>query len=185
MARRDVSVTVCSVVVGILLGAGSVLYAQESTASATRVTFRELPSNINPQQFKSRHLPEKMIAPKVPKANTIKGRTPEAPASEGEKSLTTCELVKKIVSDLSTVILGVIPNQQNFTAIRTKVQAAFDKAVSDNCAAGAPSEAVPVKSEMKKAAPRSVDNDCGQYDPDSVRYTKCRANELLGKPYSP
>lgn len=186
MANRDIALSVTSVMLGVMVGAGSVMYAQDiETTDGGAVAYRQAE---RAERFKKRHISDMMPGPDVSKTKRLKKKEQmELVAPEEAKS--TCDVVKSIVAELSGIVFRVVPDNQKNTEIRMKLKNAFDKVTRDHCAnedtsagqgAGAEEE-----KKMKRAAPKRVDNDCEQYEAGSVRATKCKANELLDLPYIP
>ena len=184
MANRDIALSVTSVMLGVMVGAGSVMYAQDiTTTDGGTGAYRQAERD---ERVKKRHISDMMPGPDISKMKKLKRKEQmEIVAPEGVK--TTCELVKSVVAELSDIVFRVVPDNQKNTEIRMKLKNALDKVTRDHCANEDTSAGQGAEEEkkMKRAAPRRIDNNCEQYEAGSVRATKCKANELLDLPYLP
>ena len=190
MANRDVGVSICGVVVGVLLGAGSVMYAQDMllNASSTDVAYRGMQVE-NADELKARDVRAKVLgqerdarenAARVKKPKASAGTHTAAPVDQS-----ACGVAKAAAARFNQAI-NVIPNEQTDRnqEFRSKLGGETKSIVEDFC--GSPKEegSTEETSEDHSAAPEApTDNNCEQYGEGSVREAKCLGNQNEGKPY--
>ncbi|MEK7590671.1 MAG: hypothetical protein AAB489_00480 [Patescibacteria group bacterium] len=192
MANRDVGVSICGVVVGVMLGAGSVLYAQDATLSATSSDVAYRGVNFDARDYNARNVEAKQRAAASDindKASRPVKRKSEEPSHEAAPvDLSACGVARAIVARMSDAINSTIPNEQtnNYSAMRIALGTVLSAVETDYCGSNDTAE-VEEAAPMKKAAPqKKVDNDCGNRDlyvPGSRQHTLCLGNELEGTQY--
>lgn len=195
MANRDVGVSICGVVVGVMLGAGSVLYAQDATLSANSsdVAYRGQTVRDNrfigdADDYKSRNTRqteyERKVAADKKNAQRLDRDTDEGDSHQAapEVDVSTCGVAAAIVARLSNVVTSIIPAQQEYEKFLKPIKSALGAVETDYCGSGETVEAVEVKMD-KPSAPTKVDNDCEQYEAGSRRQAVCLGNEAKGQDY--
>ena len=121
MANRDVGVSICGVVVGVMLGAGSVLYAQDATLSANSSDVAYRGQDIEGAElYKARNV-ERLKLEDVrndagQNAHRLERKTGEDTTHESAPAVdvSTCGVATAIVARLSNVVTSIIPAQQEF-----------------------------------------------------------------------
>ncbi|MDO8649059.1 MAG: hypothetical protein Q7R81_04740 [Candidatus Peregrinibacteria bacterium] len=190
MANRDVSISICGVVVGVMLGAGSVMYAQETTlgTEGDPVVYRDAP---DADQYTARKLRDREN--QAPTLRDVAGtasrvKAPKKGSTTGTESatpMTECDLVSAVVNELADASLAGIPLQEkNYGEIRTAIKTARDAIIDRHCMESADTDSAPIEASdetTKRAAPAI--NDCDAYAPGSVRRAKCEGNSEDGNRY--
>lgn len=176
MQNREAGIALCGVVVGVLLGAGSLLYAQGASlgADAGDVAYERIRPRDTVKRLRAAH-PSGLVEKKAEKTETI-----VAVPSED------CAMTTGIVKELMSSVNYWVPNNVQNTQRRAEIKKAGDAIIARYCPAAASTSmkkdaAAP---SMKAAAPVDVDNDCEQYEVGGIRYNKCMANEAKNKSYN-
>ena len=176
MKTSDTGIVLSGVVVGILLGAGSLLYMNGGTlgASTNDVSYQRLrPRDIVEQQLKAHEA--KTAGQNVQKMEN----TAVVPSDD-------CTKTTVAIKELMTKVNYWVPNNIKNTQSRTEIQKAADTIIARACPAPEPTSMKKDTAPMKAAAPTvKVDNDCEQFERGSTRYEKCRANTQENKTYEP
>lgn len=185
MANRDVGVSICGVVVGVMLGAGSVLYAQDATLSATSsdVAFRGI--NFDASDYDARSVADRKQGDAVEHANR-----PERKANDSSShtaapvDLSTCGVARAIAARFEMAIKSTIPNEQSDRNLqnRNSLLGVSSAVVSDYCGSGDSTDAVGDVQMDKGSAPTKVDNDC-EKNCGFLERAKCEANQEKGLQY--
>jgi len=187
MTNRDVVLSACGLVLGVALGASSILYAQEVAYSGVPVEaareghFRAAPTDAKPEEYKRRSVKEifNAILPRARKASRPSGEYMEAaPEVVEDTALTVCGTL----DGLEESILSTIPNQFDDIAVRDGISVLFAGTREEWCPqeeAASVEEAV----EAKKVRRARVDNNCDEYGPR--RAAQCRVHELNGQRWEP
>jgi len=199
MNNNPTGIGVCGVVVGIILGAGAMVYTSDysvranltgSLLSAQTVVFRGMDIEVDRQFYSKRAVTERYLEEHgsaevlegTPQRNTV--RTP-AVEPVAEPRTDACQ--EPI--DLKAKVLGLIPIADSYERLRVKVSMAFDQTVQyceERTAQVQASKAseTQVKSAAQAVSPKPrVNNHCEQYDKTSQRYTRCIGNEREGQRY--
>ncbi|HLD71378.1 MAG TPA: hypothetical protein VI873_02060 [Candidatus Peribacteraceae bacterium] len=194
MANRDVGVSICGVVVGVMLGAGSVLYAQDATLSANSSDVAYRGQDIEGAElYKARNV-ERLKLEDVrndagQNAHRLERKTGEDTTHESAPAVdvSTCGVATAIVARLGNVVTSTIPAQQAFEKFRKPIMSALSAVQSDYCGSGETVEAVEVQMD-KPSAPKEVENDCydsDKYAPGSKRQAGCLGNQNDNIQYIP
>ena len=194
MANRDVGVSICGVVVGVMLGAGSVLYAQDATLSANSSDVAYRGQDIEGAElYKARNV-ERLKLEDVrndagQNAHRLERKTGEDTTHESAPAVdvSTCGVATAIVTRLGNVVTSTIPAQQAFEKFRKPIMSALSAVQSDYCGSGETVEAVEVQMD-KPSAPKEVENDCydsDKYAPGSKRQAGCLGNQNDNIQYIP
>ena len=175
MANRDIGISICGVVVGVMLGAGSVLYTQDAAlGSVTDVAYRGGDDSISAEernelkaryavprakeQARDREVLKDARWPTPFQGDSVEETHSAAPSNSA------CDVAKAIAARLK------IPAQQDQVYGRLRFER--DSAVTDYCGSEQVEAAVEVKADYKKAAAPGK-RDCSQFAPASIRYTDC------------
>lgn len=192
MTHRDVRVSLAGLVAGIVLGAGSLSYVQSgsftgSTLAIIRpeVLLHGAPSrgdytqrNVSKKNVPLRSDSQKNLYP------TMKEQTGSSSSSTGsvDTSPASCKAVRNAVSTIQTVYNAVVPDTIRNTEIRTRMDNAIAKALSDGCPVDIDSATTP-STTASSAAADMVDNHCDKFPAHTARYTQCVIAEKNGKTY--
>ena len=178
MANRDIGISICGVVVGVMLGAGSVLYTQDAAlGSVTDVAYRGLDQDvravIDPSKLKGRDVrTPRLLLDKKRAVNTDAGwptpfqGEPEETHSAAPSSSSACDVAKANAARVG----NQIPNNQD--EVYGNLSKTLDQIVLDYCGSKEEEAAVEAKVDYKKAAAPGK-RDCSQFAPASIRYTDC------------
>ena len=185
MQNRDLSVAVCGVVFGVILGALSSQIAGPLSASVSSfVPFHSAPDAVSytRRRVESRGLP---VYDSRDKNNypTLKEPTSEAMSSGAAvMDASSCGVVKTAIGKIRAVYDAVIPNTLRNTDIRMRMEAAFADALDDVCVADGAMSSGSMSSVSSVAA---VNNHCENYDKHTVRFTQCMTYQEKGMKYPP
>ena len=188
MANRDVGVSICGVVVGVMLGAGSVLYTQDAAlGSLTDVAYRgdDSISAEEAYDLKARDVrTPRLLQDKKRAVNTDAGwPTPFQGESVEEThsaapSNSACDVAKANAARVGSKI----PNNQD--EVYGNLRKTLDQLVLDYCGSEQEEAAVEEKADYKKAAPKRVNNNCRKlFSVGSVRFSHCKGAEQAGEDY--
>ena len=177
MTHRDVSATLFGVTAGILLGVGSIAWAQHAALSASEVTL--LPDDLHSAAISDVYNKRTVNRLGVPLRDnsgvrlypTVKPDVVEtAPVQDTTVVPESCTAVKKAVATIKAVYTTVIPVNVGNTAVRQRMDAAFADALKDVCP-----DIVQASSSSAMAIPVStgIDNHCGKYPIHTARYKQC------------
>ena len=174
MQNRDAGIALCGVVIGVLLGAGSLLYAQGASlgADSQDVAYKRItPRDVIQQQLKSH-------AAGTVQKGTQAANTVAAPSAD-------CMTATAVVKELMSKVNYWIPNNLVNTQRRSEISKAGDAIIVRYCPAPATSMKKDASTtNMKAAAPVKIHNDCTVYEQGSTRYNKCKASNAKNKVYT-
>ena len=190
MANRDIGISICGVVVGVMLGAGSVLYTQDAAlGSVTDVAYRGLDQDvravIDPSKLKGRDVrtprllldKKRAVNPDAGWPTPFQGE-PEETHSAAPSSSSACDVAKANAARVG----NQIPNNQD--EVYGNLSKTLDQIVLDYCGSEEEEAAVEVKANYKKAAPKKVNNNCTKlFSVGSVRFSHCKGAEQAGEDY--
>lgn len=179
MANRDVSIGICGVVVGVILGAGVLAFSDGTAVQATvaPVAYRVIP--------KGGVIPRRQVQGTVQpvdrsRAPTVKDVVVPAEETPVVTEETPCTIAGDIVKEVAAANDKVLPVNIKNTAIRQTLRETLEgillKYCKDQHAAAATSS-----SSASSVEPR--DNDCHRFVEGTSRYNQCRVNETQGKSY--
>ncbi len=188
MKSREAGIGVCGVVVGIILGAGALLYTNDYGVRAELagalvnplVAFRGMDMDIDRRYFKKRAVNERYESahPPAPLKEETPSQRPRYPSQEEIQPAVSseCSEGKKLKDD----VLAMVPSTEDYLRLRSKIALAFNEVMK-----GCPSQQA--KTQTKKSAgvsptPR-VNNACEQYGRGTQRYTRCLVNERRNQRY--
>lgn len=192
MANRDVALGLCGGVVGVLLGTGSVLFAQEVSLSASAVdqvaaVYLDL-NTADTEDAKARNVQRRVLEKqaednaramrKAARAKEQEGTHESAPAQPAS----SCDVARNLTQRMGLAIQTAIPVQQEFERFTDPLYVVLDNIEKDYCDSFVEEDAA-AQAAMESAVPMVVDNDCEQYIEGSRRKTLCVANEREGIPY--
>ncbi|MBI3332223.1 hypothetical protein HYZ99_04710 [Candidatus Peregrinibacteria bacterium] len=194
MANRDVALGLCGVVVGVMLGAGSMLYAQEATLSASSTDeVAAVYFDVPEEPPTARDIDRIRVDEETSRSHAEMRRLnrPNMNATEPHESAPVlpddaCDVAKNLSARMTLAIDTVIPRQEdnNYTIISSNLKVVLRNIVTDYC--GSEQEAAAAEEDtgyQRSAAPVRVDNDCEQYEEGSNRLAKCLGNQLENRPY--
>ena len=177
MANRDIGISICGVVVGVMLGAGSVLYTQDAAlGSVTDVAYRGGDDSISAEErneLKARYaVPrakeqarDREVLKDARWPTPFQGESDET-HSAAPSSSSACDVAKANAARVG----NQIPNNQD--EVYGNLRKTLDTLVLDYCGSKEEEAAVEAKVDYKKAAAPGK-RDCSQFAPASVRYTDC------------
>ena len=192
MANRDVGISICGVVVGVMLGAGSVLYTQDAPLHASATQVAAYFGNVDTDAARARNVEaaqeEQAQADALrEKAATVKEVAPAEHKAAPALDLSACGVAKAIAARLNAAVDAVIPVQQdraNGAAQSSALHAIAANVVTDYCGTASMQSAPASTTDTPFVKPeKQVDNDCEQYLAGSTRRTICEGNQLQGKTY--
>ena len=179
MAHRDVSVAVCGVVVGVILGAGSIAFASGNSLMASAqgqlvaTSFHAAPNaaDYSRRKIDARGLPLYRDTADINHYPTVKeDLSSSSVAATGDIDVTACTAVQKTVAKLMAVYKVLIPNTYKNTELLQNLDSAFMQASNGYCT---PPAATTSNSSSSVAAVTKSDNHCEQYPKRTSRYTQC------------
>ncbi len=187
MTHRDVSLSLFGLVLGVILGAGSLAYVQHSSLDASVVALssdlhRAPTANYNTRRgINARGIPLNP-EPKNFAYPTVKPEQSSSSVAPVTEEVTTCTAVRKAVEKIRTVYKAVIPVNVGTTDLRAKMEAVLSRAVADECGEQ-PTTAAPAATQTTvESEVTPVDNHCENY-PQSARRTQCFISNKLGKKF--
>jgi hypothetical protein len=177
MYTREVSVAVCGIVTGVMLGGGILsLQSGSSLASVMQVSYRAVPANI--ENSRARNVEARPASEDERAYPTIQPeKTGETPVVE--PVLTNCEVAKDVVNTIEAVQKKTIPTTLRNTETNDAFATAYAAILKKHCRA----EAAAVEAEKPAVRIRKKDNSCYLYELGTPRYTQCRVFEELGRAY--
>ena len=194
MKDKEISLGVCGVVVGLVIGAGAVMYGDSYSSEASllgeEVAFRGMDIEFDRQAYKRRAVRERdnrtrLSALERKKAEQRrKQQTPKVtPPPQREVMSAECMQKVPLVSSLKKEVLGLIPSTLDYSRVKQSVSIAFNNALSGCLAKNrGGQETVSIARHGVTPVPR-VDNGCEQYGRHTQRYTRCLGNERRGQRY--
>ena len=180
MGKREVSISICGVVTGVIIGAGALAYTNGATLSAELISanYRDVTNMVLPNR---RNLQNTVPLQDRSKATTIKENVAEPTVEAEETAPTTCETVRAIIAEIQAAHEKNIPANFSNTERRSNLKGVLNSIVVRYCKDEAKAGAAASASSTSAAA--TIDNDCTRYGRGSMRYTDCKLNEKLGKLY--
>ncbi|MSR86968.1 hypothetical protein EXS70_02230 [Candidatus Peribacteria bacterium] len=188
MANRDVSISLLGVVAGVILGAGSLAWAQTGALDATVIGL--VPQNMRPANWEilNERAINKMGIPlrsnsDVNSFSTVKpADTPSSIPTDAMTVVTPCTAVRSAVAKVMETYNAVTPINVKNTEVRQRMSVIFAAVVSDACkdevaASSASSAATGMTNNGK------IQNWCNRYPVRSIRYSQCVINTDIGKTY--
>ncbi|MBI3336858.1 hypothetical protein HYZ98_04845 [Candidatus Peregrinibacteria bacterium] len=193
MNNRDVAISACSVLLGALLGVGSILYAAEEVAlsaidpNAIRDgSYRTAaPEDIDGSQYNKRAITQNRVKSSqvVEKAEPVRRAAPVVEEVNGDDPV--CAQIEDILSALRAQVLWLVGDDFEKAILRKGLAGAFDTATEAH-GCGMTEEEADEAANGRQAAPSvriRVDNNCDDLSPR--RGTQCRAYEKAGIPWEP
>lgn len=200
MAQTNSGIGVTGVVVGLILGAGAMLYTQgyslqAQVVSSDLVAYRGLTVDAI-GDYKRRTVRNNYDQQR---SSLIRTRTPSRPTKTISPTRTVTPVPQKTVPTVMPLtgdcaikvgavevarekVLSLIPRRGSLFSLHVMVDNAFNESIED-CVSPTVQKAVqPVQRMNAKPKPR-VNNHCEQYQYGSPRYTKCVVNERQGQRY--
>jgi hypothetical protein len=188
MKNREVSIGVCGAIVGMLVGAGSVAYSQEITASlegnflqGALLGYRNSALD-DARQRRSVRDAERMIHSAAAPEETVVEKLPEKTQEQKKE----CYNKVRTAEELREIILPLLPSRPIDELIRHTMNQAFDAYVSkcqlsykEVLRTKEKPEVVPVEVPQEKHVPNY--DHCEGFS--GVRLTRCIDDERKGNPW--
>ena len=195
MANRDVALGISGVVVGVLLGAGSVHFTQEASLSASSVdevaaVYFDLDESdgekVSARNVQRREMEEqtKENARAQRKAARAKNQGEETHDSAPAQPSDACDIARNMTQRTWLAIDSIFPAEQEFQKFTDPLRIVLGNIEKDYCGTEATEDVGSATESAKRTAPQNVDNDCEQYEEGSRRRTICVGNEIEGLPYT-
>lgn len=195
MTNRDVAISACSVLLGALLGVGSILYAAEEVAlsaidpNAIRSGQYDTasPDDLDPSQFTKRSISERrrILRSAAPGESRPAARRAAPVMEEVNGDDPVCRQIEDILSALRLQVLWLIGDDFEGTTLRNGVSSAFRASLEAHGCVAMEEEA-DMDANGRSAAPSvrvRVDNNCEGLS--SRRGAQCRAYEKAGILWEP
>ena len=194
MSNRDVAISACSVLLGALLGVGSILYAAEEVAlsaidpNAIRSgTYRTAaPEDVDGSDYSKRSITQRRqkASSTVDKEEVpVRRAAPVVEEVNGDDPV--CAQIEDILSSLRAQVLWLVGDDFEKAILRKGIAGAFDAAIeSHGC--GLTEEEAAEAANGRQAAPSvrvRVDNNCEDLSPR--RGAQCKAYERAGIEWEP
>ena len=194
MNNRDVAISACSVLLGALLGVGSILYAAEEVAlsaidpNAIRDgTYRTAaPEDIDGSEYTKRAISNRNIRPSSRATGgdaPVRMAAPVVVEVNGDDPV--CTQIEDILSALRAQVLWLVGDDFEESLLRRGIGGAFD-AASDAYGCRVVGEEAAEAVNGRQAAPSirvRVDNNCEDLSPR--RGAQCKAYERAGIQWEP
>ncbi len=183
MAHRDVGVSICGVVVGVMLGAGSILYAQDSVLSGTSsdLAYRGQDTE-GAEEFRARNIERIQREDSEAAARAARrarsSETHEAAPFVAPVEMSECDVTADIITRMALARSFIIPNDQRYSELNNQLAAVEAQIYEDYCGSG---EAPEEMEETKSAAPRVIDNNCEQCRGSQLR--ECEGSQEKNQVY--
>lgn len=184
MGNREVSVSICGAIVGIILGAGGLSFSHDFTGSvADQVAFRSAPGA---EQYRARYIDAKPSTPEVNTRPTVKDSTvQQEQVPEAVKQKTLCDYTREMLAKVRASQDAYLPKNVSNTAMREGLATSLKKIEEEYCALS-----VTLSSAIEQTASDSdsgptvrFNNKCSKYAEGSPRFIICKNNEENGVRY--
>ena len=173
MANRDVGIALSGVVVGVLLGAGSILYAQGAALGAD--TFAYTPYDYSARKL-NRDSVEKHNKEQMKKA----APTQVVPTIADIVDSKTCKGAQALKAALEKILPQ---NDYRYLEEWAKINTAVDAVCGNMVKPAAPVDDATGIVPVKKTETKYVDNDCEKFTVGGPRYAACMGAEAQGQQY--
>jgi len=194
MAKNPTGIGICGVVVGMIIGAGAIMYTQHYSVVAhlagsilgqeSLFAFRGIDPPLG-REYKRRAISTfERLTNNASQIVDIP-RYPPSPAKVQPtvQVSTQCDETLRVVAQMREAAKRIIPSTTKYAQLREQITAAL-KSASQDCQqvivheqSNASPTVVPVRPQAR------VNNHCEQYDKQSQRYTRCLVNERRGQRY--
>ncbi|MBU0767085.1 hypothetical protein KKF55_04905 [Patescibacteria group bacterium] len=193
MTNNQTGIGICGVVVGMIIGAGAIVYTQHYSVVAHLagsiigeeflVAFRGIDPPLG-SEYKRRSISVSNRTTNVSKIVT-EPRYPLSPTKVQPTVVVDSKCAEKmrVVSQMREVAKRIIPTTYQYIQLSNQIAAALDSA-SQDCKPVVIQEQAMTSSAVTPVKPKPrVNNHCEQYDKQSQRYTRCLVNEREGQRY--
>ena len=195
MAKNPTGIGICGVVVGMIIGAGAIMYTQHYSVVArlagsligqeSFLVFRGIDPPLG-SEYKRRAIStfERLTNNASQIVDTP--RYPQTPAKEqpAVQVSTQCDETVRVVAQMREAAKRIIPGTTKYAQLRDQIAVTLNKAEQDCKAVEEVREQAMVKTAVIPVKPKPrVNNHCEQYDKTSQRYTRCLVNEREGQRY--
>lgn len=174
--NREVTVSICGLVAGIIIGAGALSLGTGSTVAGSVIdvlSYWIVPENI--ENASPRYIQKSGVKPADPDTmNYPTLKEPKEPTSSSSAAMDTtpCGIAVSVAAKLHAAHDKFIPKNTSNTAMRASLKAAVEAAVTEYCKP-AVKESAQDKVAPKEKAPVSASH-CDRYKVGTIRYTQCR-----------
>ena len=181
MGNREVSVSICGVVVGVILGAGAVSFAQDVSMSAS-ILKQPTDLVLNRGEVLRRSTASAQ-PPDRSKLPTIKDATEPTNTATVTTPPTICGSVKDVVKEIGAAHDRLIAKTQDNTELIVNLNMVLDSVVTKYCSAEKAAAAQTSSASSGTVKKLTIDNKCIKYGLNTTRYTQCKIYESLGRSY--
>jgi len=196
--NREAGIGVCGVVVGIILGAGAILYTSDYTVKADlagmllrgfEVAYRGMDADFDRDYFKKRAVSDRDRAERAPAQVVTQPRLPRTPSRVEPEAQPVqpdpkCLAKLRVIAQVREAVRRLVPSTSDYTKLTQRITSALNDATKE-CVQEIRAQQFKKPSAVSKAVrptPR-VNNRCTQYSKDTQRYTRCLGNESQGQRY--
>ncbi|MCF7844877.1 MAG: hypothetical protein K9M03_03565 [Kiritimatiellales bacterium] len=193
MKNNQTGIGICGVVVGMIIGAGAIVYTQHYTVvahlagSIIGVEYLTAFRGIDPPL--GREYQKRAISAFERLSNKAEIVTePRYPLTPQKTEPTVqvsdqCAETNRVVYQMREAAKRIIPKTSKYTQFQAQIDAVLN-GVAQDCKPVVVHEQAMVPAASKSVTPKPrVNNHCEQYDKQSQRYTRCVANEREGQRY--
>ncbi len=178
MEKQGLGIAVCGAIVGVMAGAGSVLYADDFPLTA------QLQDMIKPTETFQRANVERVFRGRT-RVPDFRSAAPVDPAAPMEGAPLGCGARMQILSELRPKILRSITNNE---LVFNTVDEIFSQYVADCQEEKVIEEQVPLPlrpAAVEEEQKPKVNNNCEQYTIGTARHASCTVSERRGERYAP
>lgn len=204
--NREAGIGVCGVVVGIILGAGAILYTSDYSVSADlagtlirgmTVAYRGADIDFDRDYFKKRAVSDRDSSTRTPSQVVTEPRLPRTPLRVNEQDTRSvqpdakCLAKLRVIAQVREAVQRLVPSTSDYTKLTQRITAALNDATQE-CVQEIRTQQSPVQ-DLEQQKPSSVsktarptlrvNNRCSQYGVGTQRYTRCLVNEREGQRY--
>jgi hypothetical protein len=181
MEKLGAHSVLAGILLGLVLGAGSINLALADSANAELVAFRGLDANLDRADYSRRAV--RVRDEKTRKAAEVRDYTEKKDTSVEKEEVIAPEC--RAMQEVEQRVLALIPGGDvSYLNVERAVERAFEDAVR-RCQQNAEQTKRSVQSVQKQTVrPQArVNNNCSKFAVDTPRYTKCVVNEREGRIY--
>jgi hypothetical protein len=195
MAHREVSIAICGAVVGVILGAGSLSFGQDSSLTGLSLedvlrTRRatELTENARARRVSERFERGEVGVSPVDRNSypTVKDTaTQQSSSSSVAKDATICSSVTEVLDLIAAAHKKYIPggNDARYNLLRQNLEKTIEQLRANKEYCDGSEKAHNAATEDEAMEESTVDNRCERFTPGSERYTVCRLYQRKGQLY--
>lgn len=164
--KREVTIALCGIAVGLMLGAG-LLMSDASLVTSSLFAFGPARTHVIPRADILRG----------PRASSFQAPVAGSSSSEAVADTPACASARDAVTAFLSAIDQALPARPANLAARQKLQTAVQAYLSRTCAVAPSAEAA------SSSSVRSVDNQCERYGRRTDRYATCIGYQRQGRVY--